>query len=261
MKPALKTLLLSFIFVTAAQCVSAEEWRGLTPLKSTLADVVRIYSECSNQATYCEFTIENEDVYIEFSDGQNCSGIPDGTILSIQRELKNDTTFEALGLDKRRFKSFNPTSPLKLGYSGFIDDKSGLLLKTFLGKIFQINYIPGKTDRASCRVYYRKPREFVRIVLPHIQVVESLSCPETSVVGGEKVVIVANYARTGQRIFLTWFSTGGRIIEGPTPRSIFFDTSGLGGKQVTVTVELNDESNHTATGSCSFNVSPPPKPE
>jgi hypothetical protein len=58
---------------------------------------------------------------------------------------------------------------------------------------------------------------------------------------------------------LTWYSTGGRIIEGPTVRTIFLDTTGLAGKSVTVTVELNDGSPHTASGSCTLNVSAPPK--
>jgi hypothetical protein len=60
-------------------------------------------------------------------------------------------------------------------------------------------------------------------------------------------------------VLLSWFSTGGRISEGLTPRSIFLDTIGLAGKEVTVTVELNDDNQHTAAGSCVFNVSPPPK--
>ena len=242
-----------------AQSVSAEEWRGLTPLKSTRADVVRIFSECSNESTYCEFTIEHEDVYIEFSTPRSCSGISSGTVLSIERELKNDTTFEALDLDKRRFKSFNPVAPLKLGYRGFIDDKSGLLVKTFLGKIFQINYIPAKTERSTCRDYYENPREFVRIVLPHVQTVTAVDCPRTSPVAGEKVAIVAHYVRTGERFFVEWFTNVGLIIEGPTPKSILLDTTGLQGKEVTVQVEISDGHQHTAAGSCTFKVSAPPK--
>jgi len=240
-------------------CVSGEEWRGLTPLKSTRADVVRVFNECTDRNSYCEFTIENEDILIEFAGIQSCSGVAADTVLSIQRELQTETTFEALGLDKRRFKSFDPSIPQKLGYRGFIDEQSGLLLKTFGGQVFQINYIPTNKERSACPNYYRNPREFVQVLQPHVQVVNRVGCPETNPIAGERVLIAARYARTGQRFLLSWAVTAGRIIAGQNTKKILFDTTGLEGKNVTVTVELNDGSQHTANGSCSFNVSPPPK--
>jgi hypothetical protein len=164
-----------------------------------------------------------------------------------------------LQLDKRRFKSFDPARPRNLGYRGFIDEKTGLLLKTLRGQVFQINYIATKDQRSLCREYYGDPRRFVEVFLPHVHTITAVDCPETSAIAGEKVPIVAHYARTGQRLFLTWDTTGGRIIEGPTQREIFLDTTGLEGKRITVTVELNDGSQHTAAGSCFFNVSPSPK--
>ena len=93
----------------------------------------------------------------------------------------------------------------------------------------------------------------------HVQTITQIDCPETSAIAGEKVPIVAHYARTGQRFVLTWDTTGGRIIEGPTQAKIFLDTTGLEGKKITVTAELNDSLQHTAVASCSFNVSPSPK--
>jgi hypothetical protein len=255
MKPAL--LIVFMMLVT--QRVDAEEWRGLTPLKSTRADVVRIFNECKDQHGPCEFTIENEDITIEFAGTQNCTGVPADTVLSIQRDLRHETSLEALGFDKRRFKSFDPSSPPKLGYRAFIDEQAGLLLKSLRGQIFQINYIATEKERSACPNYYSDPRAFVEVFLPHFQVVDSVECPRNGVVAGEKVPISASYARTGQRILLTWSSTGGRIIEGPMPRNVFLDTTGLGGKEVTVTVELSDGTQHTATGSCSFSVAPPPK--
>ena len=258
MKPALKTLLLAFVFVMTAQLASAEEWRGITPLKSTHADVVRIFKECTDQPESCEFALDNEDITVEFAGIQNCAGVPAGTVLSIQRELRKETTLEALGFDKRRFKSFDPSTPPKLGYRAFIDEQAGLLLKSLRGQIFQINYIATEKERSACPNYYGNPRDFVEVFLPHFQVVNSVECPKIAI-AGEKVPIAASYTRTGQRFLLTWNSTGGRIIEGPTPRTIFLDTTGLAGKQVTVTVELNDGNQHTAAGSCTIRVSAPPK--
>jgi len=256
MKPALKTLLLVLVIVTA-QRVEAEEWRGLAPLKSTRADVMRVFNECKDQQGSCEFAIDNEDITIEFAGVQNCAGVPVDTVLSIQRDLRHETTLEALGFDKHRFKSFDPSTPQKLGYRAFIDEQAGLLLKSLRGQIFQINYIATEKERSACPNYYSDPRAFVEVFLPHFQIVNSVECPQNSPVAGEKVPIVATYTRTGQRILLTWHSTGGRVIEGPTSRNILLDTAGLAGKEVTVTVELSDGSQHTASGSCSFSVSPP----
>lgn len=259
MKPALTTLILAFVFVTTAARASAEEWRGLTPLKSTRADVVRIFNECNDYNSQCAFTIEKEEILIEFSTPQSCARVAPDTVLSIQRELENDTTFAALQVDKRRFKIFDPARMSRLGYRGFIDEDAGLVLKTFNAQVFQINYIAGKKDRPSCVDYYRKPRRFVEVVLPHIQIIYKFDCPTTNVSAGEKVPIVAHYARTGQRLLLTWDTTGGRIIEGQTQRKIWLDTTGLEGKEVVITAELNDGMQHTTVASCTIKVSPPPK--
>lgn len=255
MNPVSKLVFLFFAFLIAASQVAAQEWRGLTPLRSTRADVVRVFGQCSGWKPYCEFTSENEEILIVFSEPGDCGAAPD-TVLSIQRELRNATTFAALGLDTRRFKSFDPSWPPGMGYRGYIDEKTGLLLKTYGGKIVQLNYIAAKKDWQVCPTYYRRPREFVRVVRPHVPVVDSVMCPETSIVAGEKVVIEANYGRTGQRFFLTWHTTGGRILEGHNTRKILLDTTGVEEKAITVTVELTDSDQHTATGSCTFKVSP-----
>ena len=241
--------------MTAVSQARAEEWRGLAPLRSTRADVVRVFGQCANEEQYCDFNIKNEEILIVFSKPQDCLIAAD-TVLSIQRVLQVGTTFAALGLDTRRFKSFDPSWPRGMGYRGYIDEKNGLLLKTFGGEVFQINYIAGKKDWPACQRYYRSPREFVEVIFPHVPVISSVGCPETSIVAGEKVVIKANYARTGQRTFLTWQTTGGRIVEGENTSEILLDTTGVRDKAITVTVELSDGSYHTVTGSCTFNVSP-----
>lgn len=253
--PVGRLLFFFFVFMTAVSQAGAEEWRGLTPLRSTRADVVRVFGQCANEEQYCYFNIKNEEILIVFSKPQDCA-IARDTVLSIQRELEVGTTFTALGLDTRRFKSFDPSWPRGMGYRGYIDEKNGLLLKTFGGEIFQIIYIAGKKGWPVCQSYYRRPREFVDVIFPHVLVISSVGCPETSIVAGEKVVIKANYARTGQRMLLTWHTTGGRILEGENTSKILLDTTGVEEKAITVTVELNDGSQHTATGSCTFKISP-----
>ena len=259
MNPAFKLILAVLALLIAAQQVAAEEWRGIKPLSSTREDVVRLFGECADKTEWCEFTVDNEDVTIVFSGSTNCDNLRPGTVLSVQRELREATTFEALKLDKKRFKSFDPSIPRKRGYRGFIDEKSGLLLKTFGGQVFQINYIPRKQDWPACPDYFRKPREFVAAFVPHVLHVQSLSCPSNNAVAGEKVVIVAHYESTGLRMSFFWVATGGQIVEGQGTRKIVLDTTGLAGKWVTVTFELRESGGYAATGSCAFNVAPKSK--
>jgi hypothetical protein len=254
MNPAFK-LILFFTCVLAAREVAAEQWRGIKPLTSTRADVVRLLGQCGGEKNWCEFTLDNEEILIEFSSVQSCLKVASDTVLSIQRELRTAMPIEALFNDKRRFKSFDPAIPRNLGYRGFIDEKAGLLFKTFRGEVFQINYIAPKNDWQVCPDYYRTPRAFVAVRWPHVFTVTSVRCPQTSPIAGDKVVIRADYARSGQRFTRLWQTTEGRIVEGQNTPEIVLDTTGLEGKIITVIFELSDSTFHTATGACSFTVS------
>ena len=243
----------------SAPRVAAEEWRGLVPLHSTRDDVARLFGECSNAERFCEFMLPNEEVRITLSSNELCfEGVPIHTILMIERQLQDGTTLTALGLEKRRFKSFNPWVPQDKNYRAYIDEQSGLLLKSFRGEIFQINYIPPKNERKVCAGYYRKPREFVEVWSEHVPYVD-IRCPMSPVVAGDKIAITAHYAPTGQRNLLFWQTTGGQIVEGKHPKRVILDTSGLDGPNVTITVERHDGNYGRMTDSCVVSISPKPK--
>lgn len=253
MKPTFRAFLLVFAIVIWAQQTAAEEWRGIKPLSSTRADVVRVFGECSNKEKECEFTLENEDISIDFSSAENCQRAPADTVLSITRALRNATTVKALGFDKRRFKSFDPSKPRNMGYRAFVDEKAGLLFKTLRGEVFEIYYIAPPTDGQVCS-NYGNIRELLEVAWYHDFKIDSLECP-TNAVDGEKIPIVAHYAITGQRLIPTWITTGGRIVAGQGTRKILLDTTGLAGRVFTVTIEVDDSSQHIAAGSCSIKVS------
>lgn len=260
MNPAFRSLLLAIAVVITAQQSAAEEWRGIKPLNSTRADVVRVFGECSDKAKPCLFMFENEEIWIDFSSAENCHGVPADTVLLMKRVLGNATTIKALGVDIRRFKSFDPSDRRNMGYRAFVDENSGLLFKTLRGEVFEIYYIGEKTDRKVCSnyYYYANIRELLRVVWEHVFMVNAVHCPITAV-DGEKVLINADYAMTGQRLIPTWYTTGGRIVAGQGTRKIVLDTTGLAGKVFTVTIEVNSGSHHTAAGSCTFAVSAGPR--
>ena len=236
------------------QRASAEEWRGIVPLHSTREDVARVFGECANADKFCEFALPNEEIFIELSTTEFCPNIPINTVLMIERILQNETTLAALGLDKRRFKSFNPAIPPISGYRAYIDEKEGLILKSFRGQIFGINHIPNNKERQVCRGYYRKPKELARVISEHVPFVR-IECPQPNPIGGEKVVITASYGHTGGWNRLTWATTGGRIMEGQHTKKIVLDTTGLDGRSITVTVEREDGFQHISADSCVLKVS------
>lgn len=258
MNPTFRALFLVFAFVIAAQQAAAEEWHGIKPLSSTRADVVLVFGECSDKEKQCEFTSEGEDISVDFSSAQNCHVATTDTVLLIKRVLRNAKTIKALGFDKRRFKSFDPSIPRNMGYRAYVDEKSGLLFKTLEGEVFEIYYIAPKSGWRACSNYYVDNRELLRVVFEHVFMVRAVNCPITAA-DGERVSIDADYAFTGQRLLPTWYTTGGRIVAGQGTRKILLDTTGLAGKVFTVTIEVNDGRGLTAAGSCTFNVSAAPK--
>jgi len=253
MKPAFRAFLLVLASVITAQQAGAEEWRGIKPLSSTRADVVRVFGECADKVERCEFTFENEDISIGFAQPGNCHGAPADTVLLIKRVLRNAMTIKALGFDKRRFKSFDPSYPRNMGYRAYVDEKSGLLFKTLREEVFEIYYIPPYSDRRVCPLYYGDAHDLLSVMFAHVFMIEFVNCPSAAV-DGERVSIDADYPLTGQRLQPTWYTTGGRIVAGQGTKKILFDTTGLAGKVFTVTIEVADGTGHVAGGSCTFNV-------
>lgn len=260
MNVTFRVFLVVFAFVVTAQLAVAQEWRGIKPLKSTRADVMRVFGECSDKEKPCAFMFEDEEIWIDFSSAENCHGAPADTVLLLKRVLGNTTTIAALGVDKRRFKSFDPSDRRNMGYRAFVDENSGLLFKTLRGEVFEIYYIGAKSERQVCSnyYYYANIRELLRVAWEHYFRIDEVNCPATAV-DGQRVVIDASYGGTGQRFTQTWSTTGGRIVAGQGTRKIVLDTTGLAGRVFTVTIEVSDGSFHTANGSCSISVSAAPK--
>ncbi|HET6979028.1 MAG TPA: hypothetical protein VFI24_22030 [Pyrinomonadaceae bacterium] len=69
----------------------------------------------------------------------------------------------SLNLDEKIFSKFNPTNLSDSGYEGFIDEKEGLVIRAFKGKVDQMVYLASATDRLRCPEYAQDPQAFVRI--------------------------------------------------------------------------------------------------
>lgn len=99
------------IFITVD--LHAKEWRGITPLKSTRADVERLFGK-ENELKRYQF--ENERAYIYYST-EKCGMIdatdvtekcrcliPEGTVVSIHVTVEESRRFSSLKLNQREFQ-------------------------------------------------------------------------------------------------------------------------------------------------------------
>lgn len=124
--PAALLLLMFFVSI-----VAAKEWRGITPLKSTRADVERLLGKPNELGRY---EIENERVTITYSQGP-CNGasgalaranceclVAKDTVLRIAVTLDTAVKVSKLGIDKKKYErtpvhAYKPTAT----YSDFTD--------------------------------------------------------------------------------------------------------------------------------------------
>lgn len=181
MKTLLKAFACSCFTLSLVVAADAKEWRGITPLRSTRADVERLLGEPQPQKTGTRSSVKNEirsiyfleegEVYFVFagkevSSSVDCLGtIPPGTVLMIQVTPKNDWTLSDLQLDEKRLKRFDPSQPPDLGYEGYIDQSEGLVIRTFKGRVDQINYLASAQDKHLCPSYYENAETSVQLMI------------------------------------------------------------------------------------------------
>lgn len=144
-------LLLMFLLIT----VEAKEWRGITPLKSTRADVERLLGKPNELGRY---EIQNERVSIRYSPGP-CDGafavlakanceclVGKDTVLRIAVTLDSAVKVSKLGIDKKKYErtpvhAYKPTAT----YSDFTDGVVYTIRESDDTVTF-IDYLPSAKD-------------------------------------------------------------------------------------------------------------------
>src|SRR5215204_4379043 len=261
MKHLQRVSVLLFLFVAAPSLVSAKAWRGVVPLHSTRADVARLFNECSDARRGCSFTRGNEQVLLIFSGESGFKGCPEKlppeTVLLVEVKLIKPISSSNLGFDTKAFKRFDPSYPKNIGYTGYIDEGQGLIIQTYKGNVLQFDYIAAKRDLKLCPGYYQSPHSFVQILIEGCCPSLALDCPQTKPLAGERIKISARDIEGDAE--LKWEVTAGQIVSGQGTREITVDTSGVAGRVITATVEMQMKGKpHTYSYSCSVEVLPKP---
>lgn len=234
---------LFFIILTLAwpaTVVLAEDWKGIAPGVSTRSNVVSLFQNCVDPTLPCEFDLNGEGVRIVFSGMvqdhfYECSNnLSDDTVLLVEVTPKLPIpmrTYER----RYRLKRLGKTSE----FSGYVDERAGIVLKARNSKIIQLNFIAASRDSVRCKAYYEDPIRFVAIAT-HCPPI-SLEGPAEAVTAGEILNFRAR-VQPDPKMTLIWTVSAGRIISRSGDK-MALETSGLAGQQIKVTVE--------GRGSCS----------
>jgi hypothetical protein len=261
MKKHLATLtFVAIVMFAAAQVCLAKDWRGLTPLRSTREDVVRLLNQCGDQKEACTFTLADEDVYILFSSGLNHKYIecaerfPPEMIMLIDVELQKPHRFKDLGLNKAEFQKFNPMEPDAelMGFKGYWRQIDGLLVTELKGKVIELAYVGTANDRALCSSFYSDPKRFVKVVWVHVPTV-TVTCPRQPSRAGELIQFSAWTDINARRGF-KWAVSAGRIVSGQNTERITVDTAGLAVTSIEALAEVRDVFMHAAISSCKVQI-------
>jgi len=241
------------LLLVASEYSVAKEWRGITPLRSTRADVVRLFNQCADQREACAFTLGNDKVYILFSGGlsedhSECARrLPSETVMFIDVELKATPKIKSLNLDKKKFRTFNPAEPAKMNLKGYWNESDGVLVNTLRGEVIQIDYLAAAADKSGCVSFYEEPESFIRMAPVHVALI-IVDSSVKSAKAGENVIFSA-FANVNAKRGYTWTVSNGKILSGQLTDKIIVDTSGLAGQTVVATAEIRDVFSHTAVAS------------
>ena len=266
MKLFTKRWLFVVALVFGAQSISAAEWRGIVPLHSSRADIVRLFNACGDNKKRCFFSLEDQNVQIVFSGWQGLFGgcpssVPKDTVLLVRVRFNKPRPFKDLNINLKKFKSFDPASRSDFGYRAYIDEKSGLLIKSYKDQVIEFDYIASREDQALCPRFYENPRDFVAVVQreSHLPPIISLACPPDGLRAGSRVTFSA--ITTEDYDSVLWTLTEGTIVSGQGTREITVDTAGLGGRKITVTVEMTVEDDpYSFSAACEVRILAEPRP-
>ena len=253
------TSVTTLLLLISANVAFAREWRGIVPLRSTRADVVRLLNQCADQREACRFTVGTEDVHILFSGGltaehpECASGLTPETVMLIDIEPLAKLKLRDLGLNRRHLTYFDGSDPPYRDFKGY-STNDGLLLTLFKDKVLRMIYVPAQIDAGPCSHYYQRPESFAEVRLVHVPVIHKLEAEE-SIKAGEKLKVTA-YSDINDIRGYTWTTDFGTIIAGQYTKEVTIDTTGLEGQTITVTAEISDPLHHAAFGSCRVRILP-----
>ncbi len=140
---------LSLIFITSIITQTAEvgAWRGITPLRSTRADVERLLGQ-PEQGSSSLYQTSSERISVTYS-VRPCDydwQVPLGTVINISVHSKNPPAFAALKLDERKYEKRRAPHIESLYY--YVNQAEGInyTVDAGAGVVTGVEYYPSAKD-------------------------------------------------------------------------------------------------------------------
>jgi hypothetical protein len=241
--------------------IEAKSWRGITPLRSTKTDVVRLLGEPTEASDkLLTYRLPTETVFVSLitvdTPSANLKILRPGTVDDIQ-VMPKDTVYVAdLGLDEKRITFIKGSKPEYAGFEGYVDEDAGLIVKTSGKRIEIIFYFASAKDRARCPRCAVNPQSIADILRCALCPPITVSCSE-QVEPGNKIVFTTMVVMGTPAPAETynWTTDEGTIIAGQGTPSITVDVSKSQGKTITGTVEIGGiDPACPKTASCSTKI-------
>lgn len=168
----LRLLLLSVVVGSVAllpTAIYAKSWRGITPLRSTRADLTKAFGKSPDENKIrANYDVDGDHVYVVFSSGLDyypecASSLPFDTVVLIQVRPERRAPISSYSADETKFEIIDPSSPPNLGYKGYIDAKEGVVYLTSDDLVEQIDYFASAEDNYLCPRYSEDPASFIRL--------------------------------------------------------------------------------------------------
>jgi len=252
-----------FVLLGAANTLSAKTWQEIEPLRSTRADVVRVFNECSDQKEACTFAYNNEDIYILFSGGLDekyvecAKALPPETVIFIERRPQTAPKPAELRLGSPSFSNVTLTSHWNKAssrYQAHVDKRNGLVVKTRNGSPVQMVYLPSGSVLPVCTAYYKDPESFVELYQGQVPAV-SIGCPKDAVFADQQFTVAASSDFDTRKGF-EWSVNAGKIIAGQGTSRVIIDATGLSGRMIRVAAVVKDyDLGLVGTATCDVSIS------
>lgn len=247
-----RTIVCVCIILASGGYSRAKEWRGITPLHSTLTDVVRQFGSCTTSTrTSCTYDWRRERVTLVFLSeacGEGKQRLPRRTVVRIERKPKTATHLpDYHKIDFYHYLAFylDEEGPSRR-FENYVNDEEGFAVEAENDVVTQVHYTAKAEEVARCRASYVKPsdllparevKQVVEFFCPSIMV----SCPEKTVEPNEPIVFLASLSRGFPYTEPTykWSVSAGTIVSGQNTFSIRVDTKGIAdGTEITASLTV-----------------------
>jgi hypothetical protein len=164
--------------------------------------------------------------------------LPKGTIIYVEVIPRTPRSLSEFGLEGNKIKKFEPSEEYLRGFTGYIDDENGLVVRTDQQQIDAIYFVGTAPERSRCPYYYPNPRILADIPLCFLCPIISVSSPDEAE-PGSLVSFTANVgAGYGRPTTIKWTVNAGTIMSGQGTPYVEVDASKAEGKEITATIEI-----------------------